>query len=278
MNKKVVVITGASSGIGKAAARLLLAKQYTVYAMARRLEKMDDLKQTGAHVLSVDVSKDETMVAAIAAIQENEGRIDVLVNNAGYGSYGSVEDVPMDEARRQFEVNVFGLGRMTQLVAPIMRAQQSGTIINITSIGGKVYMPFGGWYHATKHAVEGLSDSLRMELAPFGIQVVIVEPGPIKTEWDGIAAANLIKTSGQGAYEKNALGFAKMLQASYEGNNASAPELIAKAIVKAIEAKKPKTRYIAGKMAKTLIFSRWLLSDKLFDWVVGSEIKRRSKI
>jgi short-subunit dehydrogenase len=276
MDKKVVIITGASSGIGKATAALLLSKHYVVYALARRLEKMEDLKQAGAHVLSVDVSKDNDMVTAVASVIENEGRIDVLVNNAGYGSYGSVEDVPIDEARRQFEVNVFGLGRMTQLVSPIMRAQHSGTIINITSIGGKVYMPFGGWYHSTKHAVEGLSDCLRMELAPFGVKVVIVEPGPIKTEWDGIAAENLIKTSGKGAYKTNALGFANMLRGSYEGSNASDPSVIADTIVKAIVSGKPKTRYVAGKMAKALVFSRWLFSDKLFDWVVSSEIKRRS--
>lgn len=274
---KVIIITGASSGIGKATAIQLLREGFTVYAMARRVELMEDLKALGAKVFKLDVTSDFSMEEAINIVIKESGRIDGLVNNAGYGSYGALEEVSLDEARRQFEVNVFGLARMSQLVIPVMRQQKSGTIINITSIGGKIYMPFGSWYHSTKHAVEGLSDCLRLELEPFGIKVVMVEPGPIKTEWDSIAADHLLKASGNGVYQNAAKSFGKMLAASYEGNTASTPEVIAATIVKAIKAKNPKTRYAAGKMAKTLIFSRWLLSDKMFDGVVKSELKRRSK-
>ncbi len=274
---KVIIITGASSGIGKAAAVQLLQEGFVVYAMARRIEMMDDLKKLGAKVVKLDVTSDFSMVEAVNFVKNDAGRIDGLVNNAGYGSYGAVEEVNLDEARRQFEVNVFGLARMSQLVIPIMREQMSGTIVNITSIGGKIYMPFGGWYHSTKHAVEGLSDCLRLEMEPFGIKVVIVEPGPVKTEWDSIAADHLIKSSGNGVYQKAAKGFAKMLAGSYEGNNASTPDVIAATIVNAIKSKNPKTRYATGKMAKVLVFSRWLLSDKLFDGVLKSEMKRRSK-
>ncbi len=274
---KVIIITGASSGIGKATAIQLLREGFTVYAMARRVELMEDLKALGAKVFKLDVTSDFSMEEAINIVIKESGRIDGLVNNAGYGSYGALEEVSLDEARRQFEVNVFGLARMSQLVIPVMRQQKSGTIINITSIGGKIYMPFGSWYHSTKHAVEGLSDCLRLELEPFGIKVVMVEPGPIKTEWDSIAADHLLKASGNGVYQNAAKSFGKMLAASYEGNTASTPEVIAATIVKAIKAKNPKTRYAAGKMAKTLIFSRWLLSDKMFDGIVKSELKRRSK-
>ncbi len=147
--------------------------------MARRVDKMLHLEKDGITVFGMDVTDDESMVTGVQRIVDEQGRIDVLVNNAGYGSYGAVEDVPIEEARRQFEVNVFGLARLTQLVTPHMRAQQSGRIINISSIGGKFYEPLGAWYHATKFAVEGFSDSLRIELAPFGIDVVIIEPGPI---------------------------------------------------------------------------------------------------
>ena len=152
----------------------------------------------------MDVTDDASMVAGVERIIAEHGRIDVLVNNAGYGSYGAVEDVPIDEARRQFEVNVFGLARLIQLVTPHMRAQQSGRIINISSIGGKFYEPLGAWYHATKFAVEGFSDSLRLELAPFGIDVVIIEPGPIRTEWNTISRDSLVETSRGGAYEERA--------------------------------------------------------------------------
>jgi len=275
--KKVVLITGASSGIGKATAIQLLGEGYTVYGAARRIEKMRDLEKLGVHLLEMDVTNDESMKQGINRIISENARIDALINNAGYGSYGAIEDVPIEEARYQFEVNVFGLGRLSQLVVPYMRNQKTGKIVNVSSIGGKVYMPFGGWYHSTKHAVEGLSDSLRMELAPFGIDVIIIEPGPIKTEWEGIAADHLMKTSGSGYYASEAKQFNGMLRQSYEGNNASMPEVIAATISKALMAGKPKTRYAAGKMAKLLIFVRWLVSDRMFDSVLASQLKSRGE-
>ena len=174
---RTALVTGASSGIGEETARRLQGLGYTVYGAARRTGRLEKLAAEGVRPLAMDVTDDASMTAGIARIIEETGRIDVLINNAGYGSYGAIEDVPIDEARRQFEVNLFGLGRLVQLVTPHMRGQKSGTIINISSMGGRLTTPLGGWYHATKYAVEPLSDALRMELKPFGIDVVLVEPG-----------------------------------------------------------------------------------------------------
>ena len=202
---RVALVTGASSGIGEETARLLRRDGFEVYAVARRVDRMAGLTEEGVHTFAMDVTDDASMTSGVQRVLDEQGRIDVLVNNAGYGSYGAVEDVPIDEARRQFEVNVFGLARLVQLVVPHMRDQKSGRIINISSIGGKFYEPLGAWYHATKFAVEGFSDSLRLELAPFGIHVVIVEPGPIITEWNTIARDSLVETSRGGAYEERSL-------------------------------------------------------------------------
>ena len=197
---KVALVTGASSGIGEDAARLLHEHGFTVYAVARRTGPMEKLAALGVRTFGMDVTDDASVTAGVEKIIAEAGRIDVLVNNAGYGSYGAVKDVPLEEARRQFEVNVFGLARLIQLVVPHMRAQRSGRIINISSIGGKIYEPLGGWYHATKFAVEGLSDSLRIELRPFGIGVVLIEPGTIRTGWNTIARENLARASASSAY------------------------------------------------------------------------------
>jgi len=166
--KTVALVTGASSGIGKETVKKLLEAGYTVYAAARRVEKMNDLADLGASILKMDVTDRVSIEAGVTNILYGERSIDVLVNNAGYGSYGAIEDVPLEEVRRQFEVNIFGLARLTQLVLPGMREKRFGKIVNVSSMGGKIYTPFGGWYHATKHALEGLSDSLRLETAPFG--------------------------------------------------------------------------------------------------------------
>jgi NAD(P)-dependent dehydrogenase (short-subunit alcohol dehydrogenase family) len=208
---------------------------------------------------------DDSIVAAIDAIAAAEGRIDALINNAGYGSYGAVEDVPMAEARRQFEVNVFGLARLIQLATPMMRAQGSGRIVNITSIGGKMHEPLGGWYHATKFAVEGLSDCLRMELAPFGIQVVVVEPGGIRTEWGGIAHESLLASSGDTAYAEQAHAHARLLAGSATSSLISPPEVVARTIARALRARRPRTRYATGGGARTILFLRRILSDRGFD-------------
>lgn len=267
--KKVALITGASSGIGLETAFKLHENGYIVYGAARRTEKMKDLEKKGIHVVALDVTDENSMVSCINLIIEKEGRIDVLVNNAGYGSYGAIEDVPLDEARRQFEVNIFGLARLTQLVLPTMRKNHYGKIVNISSMGGKVYTPFGGWYHATKHALEGFSDSLRLETKGFGIDVIIVEPGGIKTEWGPIAAENLKKTSGSGTYasaaNKSAEGMAKM----YATNQLSDPKVISNVIYKAVTARRPKIRYAKGYMAKPAIFMRKWFGDRFFDMVIS---------
>jgi short-subunit dehydrogenase len=268
---KVVLITGASSGIGKETAKLLLAQGHIVYGAARRIDKMQDLKDAGVKLLAMDVTDDASMIKGINEILQTEKRFDVLVNNAGYGSYGALEDVPISEARYQFEVNIFGLARLTQLVLPQMRKQKSGTIINVSSIGGKIGEPHGSWYHATKFALEGLSDSLRMELKQFGIDVVVIEPGAIKTEWTNIAMENLVKVSGNTAYKELANKHAKMFQTA--DKNGSSPMVIAKAISSAITSSRPKTRYAVGGGAKPILFVRKVLSDRMFDRFFLSIIK-----
>jgi len=269
MTSPVALVTGGSSGIGESTARALLAKGFVVYAVARRVDRMASLSDLGVHTRPMDVTDDASMVAGIDRIIDEQGRIDVLVNNAGYGSYGAVEDVPIDEARRQFEVNVFGLARLVQLVTPHMRAQGSGRIINISSIGGKFYEPFGAWYHATKFAVEGFSDSLRMELRPFGIQVVLIEPGPIRTEWNQIARDSLLERSGDGPYASYARHAHGVMERFDEPSRASTPEEVADKIVKAALAKRPAARYPVGRGARVITTSRDLLPDRVFDEVVS---------
>ena len=195
--KKVILLTGASSGIGYQTAEILAKEGHVVYGAARRTEKMETLKQFGVKPIYLDVTDEESIKSAIDTIIVNEGCIDVLINNAGYGSYGAIEDVELSEANMQFEVNLFGLARLVQLVLPHMRKQKSGRIINISSMGGRLTSYFGGWYHATKYALEAFSDALRMEVADFGIDVSLIEPGGIKTEW-GIIAADKLANSAKG--------------------------------------------------------------------------------
>ncbi len=262
---KVVLITGASSGIGEETVKRLMTAGYTVYAGARRLDRMQSLADAGAHLLALDLTDDASMAAAVNTVMQETGRIDVLINNAGYGSYGALEDVPLEEARRQFEVNIFGLARLTQLVLPAMRAQRSGRIINVSSIGGKFGEPFGAWYHATKFALEGLSDSLRMELYPFGIDVVIIQPGATHSEWSQIAHESLLKHSSEGPYAKGASAHANMMEEGHKGSVPALPGVVANTIVQAVQASKPKTRYVTGGLARTMLFMRRILSDRGFD-------------
>jgi NAD(P)-dependent dehydrogenase (short-subunit alcohol dehydrogenase family) len=265
---KVALITGASAGIGEATARALLAEDYRVFAGARRLDRMANLAAAGATLLRLDLTDDASLVAAVEAIKADAGRLDILVNNAGYGSYGALEDVPPAEARRQFDVNVFGLARLSQLVLPLMRAQKSGKIVNVSSIGGKIWEPMGSWYHAAKFAVEGLSDCLRVEVERFGIDVIIIEPGAIRTEWAGIAAEGLRRMSGQGAYATVAENYARLLDSTEISKLPSPPEVVAKTIVRAVTARRPKTRYATGGGARTILFLKAILPDRLFDRVI----------
>ena len=267
---KTALVTGASSGIGEETARTLHKLGYTVYAAARRTDRLEQLTPTGIHALTMDVTDDESMTSGIEKIIAETGRIDVLVHNAGYGSFGAIEDVPIDEARRQFEVNVFGLARLTQLVLPHMRAQRSGTIINISSIGGRFTTLLGGWYHASKHAVEALSDALRMEAAPFGIDVVVIEPGLIRTEWSGIAANHLEETAEGSAYASQIKAVANSMRSESTNKRQSPPSVIADTVKKIVTAHKPRTRYVVGFAAKPLVTLRRILPDRAFDRLISA--------
>ena len=269
---KTALVTGASSGIGEETARTLHRLGYTVYAAARRTDRLQKLANGGIHALAMDVTDDKSMTSGIDSIIAETGRIDVLVNNAGYGSYGAIEDVPLDEARRQFEVNLFGLGRLTQLVLPHMRAQKFGTIINISSMGGRLTTPLGGWYHATKYAVEALSDALRMETTPFGINVVVIEPGGIRTEWSGIAADHLEETAEGSAYASQIKAVANSMRSESTNNRQSPPSVIADTVEKIVTARKPRTRYVVGFAAKPLVTLRRILPDRAFDRVISAAL------
>jgi short-subunit dehydrogenase len=225
----------------------------------------------GAILLSLDLTDDGSIVQAAERIRAEQGRIDVLINNAGYGLYGAVEDALLDEALPQFELNVFGLARLIQLITPLMRQQRSGKILNVSSIGGKGWERLGAWYHATKFAVEGFSDCLRMELKAFGIDVIVIEPGAIRTEWGPIALDTLQQASGHTVYgpqaeEKRALVLAA-------AGSASDPDVVAREIVQAVQATRPKTRYVVGAHAKPLVFMSTFLPDRFNDWLMGAITK-----
>ncbi len=263
--KKVALVTGASSGIGKEIAKQFLKDGLLVYVAARRVDKMKELANLGAIPLKMDIAKDEQIQEVVEHIQKNHNGVDVLVNNAGYGSYGAMEDTNLEDARYQFEVNLFGLARLTQLVLPSMREKESGTIINMSSMGGKVYTLLGAWYHATKHALEGWSDCLRLELAQFKINVVIIEPGAIQTEFADVVLDPMMQRSGQSAYSELAKKTQGIIKKSNEGGGATPPSVIAEIVSKALKAKRPKTRYVAGQYAKPMIFIRKWFGDRIYD-------------
>lgn len=276
MSNKVALVTGGSSGIGEATALRLQELGYTTYAAARRVERMEHLTTSGIRPLAMDVTDDESVQSGVAQILAEEGRIDVLVNAAGYGSYGALEDVPLSEARNQVEVNLFGAARLTQLVLPRMRDQRSGTIVNVTSMGGKIYTPLGAWYHASKHALEALSDCLRMELKSFGIDVVVIEPGAIRTEFNGIVEEKVRAVSGTGPYAPQGNALAASIASESTERRSSPPELIAKTIGKAVTARRPKTRYAAGYGAKPMIFLHDVLPDRAFDAFIRRAVRMPS--
>lgn len=266
---KTVLITGASSGMGKETAKTLLKEGYTVYTAARRVEKMDDLKQLGGIPIKMDVTKEEDMVAGVEQIKNAHGGVDILINNAGFGLYGAVEDIPLDEARYQFEVNMFGMARLTQLVLPYMRQKRAGKIVNVSSMGGKIYTTLGAWYHATKHAVEGYSDCLRLELKQFGIDVIVIEPGGIQTDFLNVTMSQINKVTPPDSAYRPMVDRMEAMSANMSSNMGSPPSVIANAISRSIKARRPRTRYAVGFGARPLIFIRKWFGDRMFDRVIG---------
>lgn len=281
-----VLITGCSSGIGRAAAISLHDAGLRVYATARQLPALADLAARGIQTLALDVTDETSMRAAVAAVAADApaGAIGVLVNNAGYGLYGPVEQQSMAEIRRQFDTNFFGLVRLTQLVLPGMRRLGSGRILNVSSMGGRATLPGGAFYHASKYAVEAFSDALRMEVAQFGINVVLIEPGPVKTPWNEVAAASLATAvpggadaapAGSGddgdpyAAYKAAVGASfGTAQAGLMGRLGSTAEDIAKVITQAVTARRPRTRYLINPVAKGVVTMSRLLPGRAYDAVV----------
>lgn len=268
---KTVLVTGASAGIGKATAIYLAQNGYKVYGAARRIEKMQELKNFGITSVALDVTKEESLVACVEQILKEAGSLDILINNAGSGYYGALEDMPIADAKYQLDVNVFGIARLIQLVLPTMRKNKYGKIVNISSVGSKVTLPMGVWYHASKFAIEGLSDALRKEVKSFGIDVIVIEPGGTKSEMTALGTEYLNRVSGTTAYSHLAKGVSKMYAAT--AKNASEPIVIAKLIKKGIESNCPKTRYVGAAGAKMMLFLRRVLSDKVFDKMVMSQMK-----
>ena len=266
---KVVLITGASSGIGYATAKLLAQEGNKVYAGARRMERMEPLKEFGVVPMYLDVTDEVSAKAMVDAVIAAEGRIDVLFNNAGYGSYGPIEVVPLEEAQRQMDVNVFGVARMCQLVLPYMRQQGSGRIINTSSVGGQVTSYLGGWYHASKYALEALSNAIRMDVSKMGIDVAIIEPAGVTTEWGGITADNLEKCGKGTAYQETTAKIASVYRNMYskESFMVDGVDKTAKIVSKAVNAKKPKVRYRYG-MGKMMVFMSKFMPARFFDWMM----------
>ena len=277
VKQKVILITGASSGIGRDAAVALAAEGHRVYAAARRVELMEPLKAKGITPVRMDVTDGQSMAEGVQAVLDKEGRIDVLVNNAGYGYFGAVETVPMEEARRQLEVNVFGLARLCQLVLPTMRRQGSGRIVNVSSIAGRMVFPFGGWYHVSKYSVEALSDALRMEMKPFGIDVVLVEPGGIKTDWGVIAAQHLRESSSGTPYEADGTRFAGLMHRGYTSSLLSHPCAITRVLLRAVDSRRPKARYRAGRASCLLVLLHSLLPTRCWDALMRRAVRIKLK-
>ncbi|MBO8207768.1 oxidoreductase [Acinetobacter nosocomialis] len=273
VKEKIVLITGASSGMGKAFTKALLKEGATVYAVARRVDAMQELKTLGAHTLKMDITNQDDIDQVVKTIEKETHGVDILVNCAGFGMYGAMEDTTLADARYQFEVNLFGMAYLTQKVLPSMRKKMQGRIINISSMGGKIYTPLGGWYHASKHAVEGWSDCLRLELKSFNIDVVVIEPGAIATEFADVMIQPMLERSGQSAYSHMATAVANATHTSVEKGALSDVQVVVDMLMKAVHASSPKTRYVGGKYAKLMIFVRKWFGDRVFDRMVMSVIK-----
>jgi short-subunit dehydrogenase len=263
-----VLITGTSSGIGRATAlRLARRPDLTVYATARDVGALADLDAAGCRTLPLDVNDEDSMAAAVRAVREASGSVDVLVNNAGYGEYGTVEETDLGRVRGQFETNVFGLARLCQLVLPGMREAGHGRVVNVSSMGGRIVFPAGGYYHASKYAVEAISDALRYEAAPFGIRVTIVEPGLIRTGFGRTASETLAHAAAPtGPYAALNAAVDRQMAASYESRMlAAAPDAVARVIERAVTARRPRTRYVVTPAARMLVHMRRLLGARVFD-------------
>ena len=274
MASKAVLITGCSSGIGHATAELLAREGWTVYATARKPETLSDLEGAGCKPLSLDVTDEASMSAAVNTVVEAEGAVGVLINNAGYSQSGAVESVPIDQVRRQFETNVFGLVRMCQLVLPGMREQHWGRIVNLSSMGGRLTFPGGGMYHATKYAVEAISDALRFEVRGFGVEVIIVEPGLIVTNFGETAAASVGPGETGGPYAGFNRKVAEATDRVYHGPLArfgGGPEVVAKTIAGALNADRPKTRYAVTPSARIMMGQRRVMPDRVWDLLMRSQ-------
>ena len=277
---KAVLITGCSSGIGHSTAKLLAEGGWTVYATARNPDKLEDLRDAGCQTLALDVEDEDSMKAAVSQVEQAEGAVGVLINNAGYSQSGAVESVGIDRVRKQFETNVFGLVRLTQLALPAMRKQGWGRIIQLSSMGGKLVFPGGGYYHATKYAVEAISDALRYEVKGFGVDVVLIEPGLIVTNFGGTAQGSIDNGSDEGdvdAYEHFNKAVGKATAEAYEGPAAKLggpPEAVAKVIDKAISSKRPRPRYTVTPSAKLLMTQRRLMSDRMWDRMMRTQFPR----
>jgi NAD(P)-dependent dehydrogenase (short-subunit alcohol dehydrogenase family) len=272
---RVVLVTGCSSGIGRATATRLAGHGWRVYASARRLESVADLEQQGCVPLALDVTDEMSMRAAVDRVEAADGAIAVLVNNAGYSLSGAVEETPLEEVRRQFETNLFGLVRLTQLVLPAMRERRWGKIVNLSSMGGRLTFPGGGFYHASKHALEALSDALRFEVAGFGIDVIVIEPGLIRTRFAETAAAGIAPSTG--VYADFNRSVAEQTVRAYDsafGRLGGEPETVARTIERAITARRPRTRYPVTMSARLFLGLHVLLPDRAWDRIVGGSLAR----
>jgi NAD(P)-dependent dehydrogenase (short-subunit alcohol dehydrogenase family) len=267
---KAVLITGCSSGIGRATALRLAGAGWTVYATARQPETLTELEAAGCRTLALDVTDEQSMQAVVAEIERTEGAVGVLINNAGYSQSGAIETVPLEAVRRQFETNVFGLVRLTQLVLPKMRAQRWGKIVNVGSMGGRLSFPGGGHYHATKHALEAISDALRFELRGFGIDVILLEPGLITTEFGEAATASMsdVELSGEDPYAKFNTTVGAVTKGAYDGPMklfGGGPDRVAKVIERALKRRHPPARITITPSAKVTIAMRRMMPDRLWD-------------
>lgn len=262
----VILITGASSGIGAKAAQMLAERGHKVYGAARRVERIPG----NCVPVKMDITDEASVDEAVGTVIAAEGHIDVLVNNAGFGYFGAIENVSMEDARRQLEVNVFGLASLTRKVLPFMRERRSGRIVNVSSVAGRGCLYFGGWYNVSKYAVEALSDALRIEVKPFGIDVAIIEPGSIKTEWGIITADNLEASSKGTPYEEPAFNEAASMRFAYgeNFNLLSKPDVVAKAIVRACLSRRPRVRYHPGLGGCAMPFFHSLLPARWWDGIV----------